>query len=67
MERLIAIRKYRLSYPVLHCIWLHISPDPSKTIAKEGWDDLVTPGVLCGVFGYVIGNFLGVSVYAVLS
>ncbi len=35
--------------------------------AKEGWDDLVTPGVLCGVFGYVIGNFLGVSVYAVLS
>jgi len=22
-----------LSYPVLHCIWLHISADPSKTIA----------------------------------
>jgi hypothetical protein len=23
---------YSLSYPVLHCIWLHISADPSQTI-----------------------------------
>jgi peptide/nickel transport system ATP-binding protein/oligopeptide transport system ATP-binding protein len=26
-------KKYSLSYPVLQRIWLHISPDPSKTIA----------------------------------
>ena len=24
---------YSLSYPVLHSIWLHISADPSQTIA----------------------------------
>ena len=25
---------YSLSYPVLHCIWLHISDDPSYPIAE---------------------------------
>jgi len=42
-------------------------PTAAALAAKEGWDDLVTPGVLCGILGYVIGNFLGVSMYAVLA
>ncbi|MEZ5559763.1 MAG: DUF819 family protein [Pseudomonadales bacterium] len=35
--------------------------------AGQGWRDLVTPGVLVGVFGYVIANFLGVAVFEMLD
>jgi len=28
--------------------------------ASKGWRSLVTPAVMCGVFGYVIANFVGV-------
>jgi len=28
--------------------------------ASKGWKSLVTPAVMCGVFGYVIANFIGV-------
>ena len=31
--------------------------------AAKGWKDLVTPGVLVGVFGYALGTFLGTGVY----
>lgn len=32
-----------------------------------GWRNLVTAGVVTGVFGYAIGNFIGVGVYATLQ
>ena len=35
--------------------------------AGQGWRDLVTPGVLVGVLGYVIANFLGVAVTGLLQ
>ena len=28
----------------------------------KGWVDLVTPGVLCGTLGYVLGNYFGVFI-----
>ncbi len=28
--------------------------------ASKGWRSLVTPAVMCGVFGYVVANFVGV-------
>jgi len=28
--------------------------------ASKGWRSLVTPAIMCGVFGYVIANFVGV-------
>ena len=31
--------------------------------ATKGWKDLVTPGVLVGVFGYALGTILGTLVY----
>jgi uncharacterized membrane protein len=34
--------------------------------AGQGWRNLVTPGILVGVLGYVIANFLGVAVTEVL-
>ncbi|HEY8351486.1 MAG TPA: DUF819 family protein, partial [Sphingomonadales bacterium] len=30
--------------------------------ASRGWSHLVVPGIMCGVFGYVIANFIGVSI-----
>ncbi len=35
--------------------------------AGQGWRHLVTPGVLVGVLGYVIANFLGVAVTELLG
>jgi len=49
-SKLLPCEKYCLSYPVLQCIWLHISPDPSKTIAMAMlvWtiDQTVLPATL---------------------
>ncbi len=42
-------------------------PTAAALAAGRGWHGLVTPGVLTGVFGYVVGNFLGVSVWAWLQ
>lgn len=42
-------------------------PTAAAEAARNGWADLVTPGLLCGIFGYVVGNFLGVAVFAVLG
>ncbi len=38
---------------------------PALAIGK-GWPALIAPGILLGVFGYVIGNYLGVMVYNVV-
>ena len=42
-------------------------PTAAALAAGRGWHGLVTPGILTGVFGYVVGNFLGFSVYAWLG
>lgn len=35
--------------------------------AAKGWKDLVTPGVLAGVLGYVIGTAIALGIYALLG
>ena len=35
--------------------------------AARGWHSLVTPAIMCGIFGYVIANFIGVTVTALLQ
>lgn len=35
--------------------------------ASKGWDDLITPGILVGVFGYAIANFIGIAMWGLLS
>ncbi|MGI9295155.1 MAG: DUF819 domain-containing protein [Pseudomonadales bacterium] len=45
-----------------------VGPAPTAAIAiSRGWRSLVTPGIMCGIFGYVIANFIGVTVTAFLS
>ncbi len=45
-----------------------VGPAVTAAIAtSKGWKHLVTPGIMCGVFGYVIGTFIGVSITAMLD
>jgi uncharacterized membrane protein len=45
-----------------------VGPAVTAAIAtSKGWKHLVTPGIMCGVFGYVIGTFIGVTVTALLG
>ena len=45
-----------------------VGPAATAAVAtSKGWKHLVTPGIMCGVFGYVIGTFIGVTVTAALS
>ena len=39
---------------------LHRAPEMPATLS-QGWRNLVTPGILCGIFGYAIGTFIGVA------
>ncbi len=42
-------------------------PTAAAVAARSGWHELVTPGILCGIFGYLIGNFLGAAVFELLK
>jgi len=45
-----------------------VGPAVTAAIAtSRGWRSLVTPGIMCGIFGYVIGTFIGVSITAILA
>ncbi len=45
-----------------------VGPAVTAAIAtSRGWRSLVTPGIMCGIFGYVIGTFIGVSITAMLN
>ncbi|MDJ0928538.1 MAG: DUF819 family protein [Gammaproteobacteria bacterium] len=45
-----------------------VGPAPTAAIAMaRGWKSLVTPGIMCGIFGYMIGTFIGVTLTAILD
>ncbi|MFT5484362.1 MAG: putative membrane protein [Halieaceae bacterium] len=45
-----------------------VGPAVTAAIAiSKGWKHLVTPGIMCGIFGYVIATFIGVTITAFLS
>ncbi|MDX1405654.1 MAG: DUF819 family protein [Woeseiaceae bacterium] len=45
-----------------------VGPAVTAAIAiSQGWRLLVTPAIMCGIFGYVIGTFIGVTVAAFLG
>ncbi len=45
-----------------------VGPAATAAIASaRGWRSLVTPGIMCGIFGYAIATFLGVALTRVLA
>ena len=45
-----------------------VGPAVTAAIAiSRGWRDLITPGIMCGIFGYAIATFIGVAVTKLLS
>ena len=67
---LVAGSLFRLSLPEMiiasNAAILGATTAPALAAAK-GWKDLVTPGVLAGVLGYVIGTAIALAIYALLS
>jgi len=45
-----------------------LGPAPAAALAaSKGWQPLVAPGILVGMFGYAIATFIGVAITAVLG
>ena len=45
-----------------------VGPAVTAAIAiSRGWRNLVTPGIMCGIFGYAIATFIGVAITKMLS
>ncbi|MBT7951537.1 MAG: DUF819 family protein [Gammaproteobacteria bacterium] len=45
-----------------------VGPAVTAAIAiSRGWRNLITPGIMCGIFGYAIATFIGVAVTKLLS
>ncbi len=45
-----------------------VGPTVTAAIAiSRGWRDLIMPGIMCGIFGYVIATFIGVALTRFLS
>lgn len=45
-----------------------VGPSVTAAIAiSRGWRTLVTPAIMCGIFGYAIATFIGVAVSKILS
>jgi len=61
---------FRLTLPELvtasNAAILGATTAPALAAAK-GWHDLVTPGVLVGVFGYALGTFAGTAIFHLWS
>lgn len=36
-------------------------------VISKGWRDFVTPGIMCGIFGYAIATFIGVAISNLLA
>jgi uncharacterized membrane protein len=45
-----------------------LGPAPAAALAaSKGWQPLVAPGILVGLFGYAIATFIGVALAALLN
>jgi len=42
-------------------------PTAAALAASKGWQPLIAPGILVGLFGYAIATFIGVAMTAVLK
>ena len=45
-----------------------VGPTATAAVASTlGWREMITPGIMCGVFGYLIATFIGITITGSLS
>ena len=45
-----------------------VGPAATAAVASTlGWRGMITPGIMCGVFGYLIATFIGITITSSLS
>src|SRR5690606_32400572 len=55
--------KIDLAYAVIGAASAFVGAAPAAAVASaHGWKNLVPPGVMCGILGYVVATFIGVGV-----
>lgn len=60
--------KFDLAEVIVGSAAAFVGPAPTAAIAiTRGWRALVTPGIMCGIFGYMIATFVGVTLTAILG
>ncbi len=60
--------KIDLAYAVIGAASAFVGAAPAAAVASaHGWKNLVTPGVMCGILGYVVATFIGVGVAGLLG
>jgi uncharacterized membrane protein len=60
--------KFDLAETIIASAAAIVGPAPAAAIAiSRGWKELITPAIMCGMFGYIIANFIGVAVTQLLS
>jgi len=62
------VLKIDLAYAVVGGASAFVGAAPAAAVASaHGWKDLVTPGVMCGILGYVIATFIGAGLAGLLG
>lgn len=62
------IFKFDLAETIIASAAALVGPAPSAAIAiSRGWRELITPAIMCGIFGYAIANFVGVGITKILG
>ena len=63
-----AIFKIDLAQAIIGSGAALVGPAPTAAIAStQGWRELVTPGIMCGILGYAIATFIGVVLSSLLA
>ena len=62
------LMKFNLEETVVASGAALVGPAVTAAIATSfGWRELVTPGIMCGIFGYAIATFIGVGITGMLG
>jgi uncharacterized membrane protein len=60
--------KIDLAHAIVGAASAFVGAAPAAAVASaHGWKHLVTPGVMCGILGYVVATFIGVAFSGVLG
>jgi len=60
--------KFDLAEAIIASAAALVGPACAAAIAiSRGWRELITPAIMCGIFGYAVANFIGVAITKLLG